>query len=68
MTLPPKTAYSGKNIPMHLDSDSGLLVPNEPIPEFGASLTDLAFDDQMYTSILDPFQDKAESEVLRGGS
>lgn len=37
---------------MHMDPDSGFLVPDDPIPDFGASLVDLAFDDQTLSSVL----------------
>ncbi len=37
---------------MHMDLDSGFLVPDDPIPDFGASLVDLAFDDRTLSSVL----------------
>ncbi len=52
MAFPPKTAHSTQSFPMHVDQDSGFLVPDDPIPDFGASLVDLAFDDRTLSTVL----------------
>lgn len=39
---------------MHMDLDSGFLVPDDPIPDFGASLENLAFDDRTLSTVLQP--------------
>ena len=51
-TLRPKIVPWMRSFSTHRDSDSGFLMPDDPIPGFGASLLDLAFDEQSLSSVL----------------